>query len=72
MMSKQVTITREFLEPLDRDVIINIAVMLQRIVDSQDRCLTDAKLLQILTDQLVIEQRELIETMGGLIGGTSV
>lgn len=74
-MSKSVQITHEFLAPLERRVVVDIAVLLQKLANELESCLTNEKFVTVLREQLIAEQAELIQKqrellqLHGLIGG---
>lgn len=74
-MSKSVQVTHEMLAPLERHVVVEIAVLLQKLANELEACLTNEKFVTVLREQLIVEQAELIQKqkqllqLHGLIGG---
>lgn len=59
-MSKSVQVTHEMLSTLERHVVEDIAVLLQKLANELESCLTNEKFITVLREQLIAEQAGLI------------
>lgn len=59
-MSKTVQVTLEMLSSLERPVVENIAVLLQKLANELETCLTNEKFVSVLREQLIAEQADVI------------
>lgn len=74
-MSKSVQVTHEMLSTLEPRVVADIAVLLQKLANELESCLTNEKFITVLREQLIAEQAEIIAKqrellkMHGYFGG---
>jgi two-component sensor histidine kinase len=59
-MSDSLQVTHEMLSSLERTVVEDIAVLLQKLANELESCLTNEKFTSVLREQLIAEQSELI------------
>ena len=59
-MSKSVQVTHKMLSSLERSVVEDIAVLLQKLANELESCLTNEKFVTVLREQMIVEQGELI------------
>ena len=63
-MSKSTQVTHEMLAPLERSVVEDIAVLLQKLVNELEACLQNEKFASIIRDQIIADQKEALVQVG--------
>lgn len=70
-MSKSVQVTHEMLAPLERSVVEDIAVLLQKLVNELKACMQNEKFASIIRDQIIADQKEAL-IQAGIMAALSV
>lgn len=63
-MSKSVQVTHEMLAPLERSVVEDIAVLLQKLAIELEACLQNEKFASIIRDQIIEDQKAALVQAG--------
>ena len=63
-MSKSVQVTHEMLASLERSVVEDIAVLLQKLANELETCLQNEKFASIIRDQIIEDQKHALIQAG--------